>query len=571
MCSDHVDSIDGPWWTGWPDEDAERYRAAGHWTGNTFSDLLRTWASEYGGRIALVDGDRRWTYRQLDEAADLISAGLRRLGLRRGDRVILQLPNRGEFVEIWFGLQRLGAVPVHAMPGHRRAEIAHLAALSGAAGYVVADRHARFDYRDLAAQVQADRRGTDEPLRHVVVLGDPGGFGFTSYADLFDGPAQRPGAGNEAFAPDRSHDDRPSASDLALLLLSGGTTGLPKLIPRSHDDYAYNARVGAEICRLGPEDVYLAVLPVAFNFTFACPGVLGTLMAGGTVVVAPNPSPATAFRLIEQERVTCTALNPPLVPYWFAEYADSRPDLSSLRFVQVGSARLADELARRFTPTLGVALQQVYGMAEGLINYTRLDDPDELICTTQGRPGSPADEIRVVDPADGRPVPPGEPGELHTRGPYTLRGYYRADATAAASFTQDGFYRTGDLVRQLPTGHLNVVGRVKDQINRGGEKIAATEVEGHLLAHPAVRQAALVGVPDVQWGEAPAAVLVCTGPTPTAAEVVAFLRGRGLAAYKLPDRVEYVDAMPLTAVGKIDKKVLAQRLTAAKVTTGPDA
>ncbi|WP_370461429.1 (2,3-dihydroxybenzoyl)adenylate synthase [Micromonospora sp. Llam0] len=539
-----------------------RYRAAGHWAGDTFSDLLRGWARQHGGRTALVDGARRWTYRQLDEAADRLSAGLRRLGLRRGDRVILQLPNRAEFVEIWFGLQRLGAVPVHAMPGHRRAEIAHLAALSGAAGYVVADRHARFDYRTLAAQVYAERHTADEPLRHVVVLGDPGDSGFTSYAELLDAPGERSGAVDA---------DRPTADELALLLLSGGTTGLPKLIPRTHDDYAYNARSGAEICRLGPDDVYLAVLPIGFNFTFACPGVLGTLMAGGTVVLAANPSPATAFRLIEQERVTCTALNPPLVPYWFAEYTDSRPDLSSLRFVQVGSARLADELARRFSPTLGVALQQVYGMAEGLINYTRLDDPDELVCTTQGRPGSAADEIRVVDPTDGRAVPPGEPGELHTRGPYTLRGYYRATAAAAASFTPDGFYRTGDLVRQLPTGHLTVVGRVKDQINRGGEKIAATEVEGHLLAHPAVRQAALVGLPDEQWGEAPAAVLVCTAPTPTAAEVVAFLRGRGLAAYKLPDRVAYVDAMPLTAVGKIDKKVLVQRLAGATVTTGPDS
>ncbi|MFY1632176.1 (2,3-dihydroxybenzoyl)adenylate synthase [Solwaraspora sp. WMMB335] len=560
--SGNAGTATAPDWVGWPAADAQRYRAAGYWAGVTFGDLLRDWADRFGERTALVDGGRRWTYRQLDAAADRVCAGLGRLGLRRGDRVILQLPNRAEFVEIWFGLQRLGAVPVHAMPGHRRAEIAHLAALSGAAGYVVVDQHARFDYRVLAAQVHAQRRTADEPLRHVVVLGDPAGSGFTSYADLLDGSAGQRGSAATG--------DGPAAGDLALLLLSGGTTGLPKLIPRTHDDYAYNARSGGEICRLGPDDVYLAVLPIAFNFTFACPGVLGTLMAGGTVVVAANPSPATAFRLIEQERVTCTALNPPLVPYWFAEYADSRPDLSSLRFVQVGSARLADELARRFTPTLGVTLQQVYGMAEGLINYTRLDDPADLICTTQGRPGSPADEVRVVD-ADGHPVPPGEPGELHTRGPYTLRGYYRADAAAAASFTVDGRYRTGDLVRQLPTGHLNVVGRVKDQINRGGEKIAATEVEGHLLAHPAVRQAALVGVPDDQWGEAPAAVLVCTAPVPTAAEVVAFLRDRGLAAYKLPDRVEYVDAMPLTAVGKIDKKALVRRLTPAGVTTGPDA
>ncbi|MFB6394131.1 (2,3-dihydroxybenzoyl)adenylate synthase [Polymorphospora lycopeni] len=559
MTPDREEAPDSPQWTGWPDDDARRYRDAGFWAGATFGDLLRDWAVRHGERTALVDGDRRWTYRQLDHAADRIAGGLHRLGLRRGDRVIVQLPNRAEFVETWFGLQRLGAVPVHAMPGHRRAEIVHLAALSGAAGYVVADRHTGFDYRRLAHEVLDARRTADEPLRHVVVVGDPVDSGFTRYAEL---PTD----------PDGDHVDAgPSPGDLALLLLSGGTTGMPKLIPRTHDDYAYNARVGGEVCGLGPDDVYLAVLPIAFNFTLACPGVLGTLMAGGTVVVAPNPSPATAFRLIQRERVTFTALNPPLVPYWFSEYADSRPDLSSLRFVQVGSARLADDLARRFTPTLGVRLQQVYGMAEGLINYTRLDDPDDLVCTTQGRPGSPADEVRVVDPGDGRPVAAGEPGELLTRGPYTLRGYYRGDAAAAASFTADGFYRTGDLVRQLPSGHLNVVGRVKDQINRGGEKIAATEVEGHLLAHPAVRQAALVGVPDEQWGEAPVAVLVCTQPRPAAAELVAFLRGRGLATYKLPDRVEYVDAMPLTAVGKIDKKALAARLAPAAVTTGPDA
>jgi len=543
-----------PEWTRWPEPDADRYRAEGFWSGVPFGRLLREWALTYAERTAVVDGERRSTYRQLDETVDRVCAGLRRLGLRRGDRVVVQLPNRVEFVEVWFALQRLGAVPVHAMPGHRHAEIAHLVALSGAAALVVADRHTGFDYRTLAARVRAERENAAEPLRHVVVVGDPGDTGFVAYRDLSRQPA------------DGDTSDGPDAGDLALLLLSGGTTGLPKLIPRTHDDYAYNARAGADVCGLTPDDVYLAVLPIAFNFTFACPGVLGTLSSGGTVVLAPNPSPSTAFRLVERERVTFTALNPPLVPYWFAEYADRPADLSSLRFVQVGSARLADDLARRFTPTLGVTLQQVYGMAEGLINYTRLDDPEELICTTQGRPCSPADEVRVVDPEDGSPVPDGKTGELLTRGPYTLRGYYRSDATAAASFTPDGFYRTGDLVRRLPSGHLNVVGRVKDQINRGGEKIAATEVEGHLLAHPLVRQAALVGVPDERWGEAPVAFLLCPGERPSLADLAAFLRDRGLAAYKLPDRVRYVDAMPLTAVGKIDKKALA-----AGLTSGPDA
>ncbi|MBO0869456.1 MAG: (2,3-dihydroxybenzoyl)adenylate synthase [Micromonosporaceae bacterium] len=533
-------------WVGWPVADADRYRSLKYWTGVTFGDLLRDWAARYDQRTALVDGARRWTYAQLDQAVDRLVTGLHQLGIRRGDRVIVQLPNRAEFVEVWFALQRLGAVPVHAMPGHRRAEITHLAQVSGAVAYVIADRHAGFDFRTLAAQVREARQDADEPLRHVIVIGDPGQSGFVSYADL---STVAPG---QPLPP-----DGPAPSDLALLLLSGGTTGLPKLIPRSHDDYAYNARASAELCGLGSDTVYLAVLPIAFNFTLACPGVLGTLTSGGTVVVTASPDPQTAFSLIEREGVTCTALTPPLVPYWLEGYQESRPDLSSLRFVQVGGARLDDDLARRLEATLGTRLQQVYGMAEGLLNYTRLDDPDELVHTTQGRPLCPDDEVRVVDPADDQPVAPGESGELLTRGPYTLRGYYRATADAT-SFTPDGFYRTGDLVRQLPSGHLVVTGRIKDQINRGGEKIAATEVEELLLTHPSVRLAALIAAPDDEWGEVPVAVLVCDGSPPTARDVADFLRTRGLAAFKLPHRVECLDALPLTPLGKIDKK----RLTA---------
>ncbi|GAA5040026.1 2,3-dihydroxybenzoate-AMP ligase [Thermocatellispora tengchongensis] len=524
-------------WPGWPQQDAARYRAAGYWTGDTFGGLLAGWARRYGPRTALVDGPRRWTYAELDAEVGRLCAGLRRIGVKPGDRVVLQLPNGAAFVCLWFALQRLGAVPVHAMPAHRRAEITHLVELSGAAAYVIPDVHARFDYRELAAGL---------PVERVVVVGDPGPYGFTAYDELA-GAAPETGAGPA------------NASGLALLLLSGGTTGLPKLIPRTHDDYAYNARASAEVCGLTAESAYLAILPIAFNFTWACPGVLGTFFAGGKVVIAPNPSPVTAFELIERERVTITAINPPLVPYWLEEHAAAKPDLSSLRLLQVGSARLADDLAWRVGPALGVRLQQVYGMAEGLLNYTRDEDPDEIVCTTQGRPLSPADEIRVVDEHD-RPVPDGETGELLTRGPYTLRGYYRAAEHNATAFTPDGFYRTGDLVRRLPSGHLNVVGRVKDQINRGGEKIAATEVEGHLLAYPGVKGAALAGMPDPEWGERPVAFLVCEGDAPSVKEIAGFLRDRGLAPYKFPERIEAVAAFPLTPVGKIDKKALVAGL-----------
>ncbi|MFE0903359.1 (2,3-dihydroxybenzoyl)adenylate synthase [Streptomyces rochei] len=538
----------------WSEAESARYRAAGYWEGVTFGARLRAGAARHGERVALVDGDRRWTYAQLDAEADRVAGGLRGLGVGRGDRVVVQLPNRAEFLLVWFGLQRLGAVPVHAMPGHRRREIGHLVRVSGAVACVVPDRHARFDHRRLMREVRAEQ-GADGSLRHVVVVGDPGpDDGFVSFEALRTAPplTSLPG----------SDDGGAHASDVALLLLSGGTTGLPKLIPRTHDDYAYNARACAEVCALDAGTVYLAVLPLGFNFAFACPGVLGTLMAGGTVVVAPDPSPQTAFALVERERVTLTSLTPPLVPHWTEEAAAGSWDLGSLAVVQVGGARLPEDHARKLGPALGVTVQQVFGMAEGLINLTRLDDSEDLICATQGRPVSPDDEVLVVDD-DGAPVPDGTAGELLTRGPYTLRGYYRAEEHDRTAFTPDGFYRSGDVVRRLPSGHLVVVGRIKDQINRGGEKVAAAEVEEQLLTHPAITAAALVGVPDERWGERSVAFVVCPGAAPGAREIAAHLRECGLAGYKAPDEVVPVADLPLTAVGKVDKAELARRLPRA--------
>ena len=238
---------------------------------------------------------------------------------------------------------------------------------------------------------------------------------------------------------------------MAIFLLSGGTTGLPKLITRTHNDYSYNARASAELCHLGPDSVYLVTLPASHNFPLACPGILGALLSGGRVVMLASPEPQQVFSTVEQEGVTITAVVPAVAGRWlgFAEQHGAGP-LESLRVLQVGGARLADELARRVRPVLGATLQQVFGMAEGLLNYTRLDDPDEVICTTQGRPLSPGDEVRIVD-GDGNDLPDGVAGALLTRGPYTPRGYYRAPEQNARAFTPDGWYASGDVVRRRPT------------------------------------------------------------------------------------------------------------------------
>ncbi|WP_030023371.1 (2,3-dihydroxybenzoyl)adenylate synthase [Streptomyces monomycini] len=532
-----------------PAEFAERYREAGWWRGETFGQMLRDRAAAHPDRVAVVDpaGEgRRWTYAELDRRATRLAAGFHARGIVRGDRVVVQLPNVAEFFEVIFALFRLGALPVFALPAHRETEIRYFCEFTGAAAYVIAAEHGGYDYRALAATVRDDVPG----LRHVFVTGgDPGPF-----EALADVPADPPA--------DTAAWDEPAPDDLAFLQLSGGSTGVPKLIPRTHDDYIYSLWGSNELCNVDEHSVYLCVLPAAHNFPLSSPGSLGALYAGARVVLCPQPNPDVAFPLIERERVTLTGLVPPLALVWTEAAPATSYDLSSLDVLLVGGAKFSEEAARRVRPALGCTLQQVFGMAEGLVNYTRLDDPEEIIVTTQGRPISPDDEIRVVDDQD-NDLPVGATGHLLTRGPYTIRGYWKAPEHNARSFTADGFYRTGDVVRLTPTGHLVVEGRAKDQINRGGEKIAAEEVENHLLAHPAVHDANVVAEPDPYLGERTLAYVILRSgaEAPSSVAVKKFVRARGLAAYKVPDRVVFVDAFPQTGVGKISKKDLRSAAT----------
>lgn len=530
----------------WPEERAERYRRDGLWRGESLVRLLADAARTHGPKTALAGGGRRLSYAELELAARRMAAGFRLRGIAEDERVVVQLPNTPDFVVVCFALFLVGAKPVFALPAHRANEIRHLCELSGATGYVFPGVLRGFDYPQLA------RRMRDEvpALRHLFVLGEPeGGSGETEPPVPLSAVDADPAHGGSFPVPD--------PSDVAFFLLSGGTTALPKLIPRTHDDYAYQVRAAGEACGLTERDVYLATLPVEFNFTWGCPGVVGTLRAGGTVVFADDPTPERCFPLIEREGVTITSVVPSVVQLWLegAEWLDD--DLSSLRILQIGSAKLYPQVAAGITPVLGCRLQQVFGMAEGLCTFTRDDDPEEVVLTTQGRPISPADEIRIVDEAD-REVPVGEIGELLARGPYTLQGYYRAPQHNVKAFTEDGFYRSGDLARLTEDGNLVIEGRIKDVIIRGGDKVSAAEVEGHLLAHPAVSRAAVIPVSDQFLGERICACLVAAegAEPPSLPELKQALQERGLAEFKLPDRIVYVDSLPLTGLGKIDKKAL---------------
>ncbi|WP_284209263.1 amino acid adenylation domain-containing protein, partial [Chitiniphilus shinanonensis] len=528
--------LDAPYW---PADFAAAYRAKGYWSGDPLDRQLRRHAAQTPDRLAVVDAQRRLSYAALDLNADRLASGLAGLGIAPGERVVVQLPNSVAFVETVFALFRLGAIPVFALPSDRLSEIGHIVAASGAVAYVIADQAAGCDYREIARAV----RGQAPALRQVIVAGDA--QELVALDTLYGAPAQWP-----------ERDSR----EAALITLSGGSTALPKLILRRHDDYLYSLRASAALCGLDRDSVYLCALPAGHNFALSSPGFLGALHAGGTVVMSADPSPAAVFAAIERERVTIAAAVPSLALAWL--HADrGGHDLSSLRCLQLGGASLGEAQAAALAEAFPGALQQVYGMSEGLVCYTRPGDGPERVLVSQGLPISDDDELRLVDEQD-RPVPDGTPGQLLVRGPYTIRGYLNAPAHNAAAFTPDGFYRTGDVVRRRADGYLVVEGRIKDQVNRGGEKIAAEEVESHLLAHPRIREAAIVGMPDPVLGEIACAFVVAAAGEPLApAALKSFLRGRGIAHFKVPDLIRLVPALPRTTLGKTDKKALRARLT----------
>ncbi|MEQ3552968.1 AMP-binding protein [Pseudonocardia nematodicida] len=526
---------------GHPAEFADRYRREGYWTDQTFPEMLFETIGRVPDDTALIADGRRISYAELGERVLRLAGGFRARGIGRGDRVVVQLPNVADYVPLVFALFELGAIPVLALAAHDRNEIAHFVDLAEARAYVTVESHDGTDLAALAAEIGA----SSPSVAHTVVLSRAGGG-----ADLEELLAHEPLA----------HERRSLPSDVAFLQLSGGTTGTSKLIPHTHEGYLGSMREAVRVGGTTASSVQLVVLPMPHSFAMRSPGFLGALHVGATVVLAPDPSPDTAFALIERHRVTETALVPPLALLWLNSSLRAETDLSSLAVVRVGGAKFGVEAARRIRTELGATLQQSYGMAEGLHTFTGLDEDEETVTTRQGRPTSAADEILIVDEAD-RPVPPGSPGHLLTRGPATVRGYYRTPEHDATVFTEDGYYRVGDLVQQDERGYLTVVGRAKDQINRGGEKIAPEEVENHLLAHPAVHDASVVGVPDDALGERTKAYVVprpaADPATLTLAGTRSFLRERGLAAYKLPDLVEVVEQFPSTVAGKVSKR--AQR------------
>jgi 2,3-dihydroxybenzoate-AMP ligase len=514
----------------------------GLWRDIPIGDVFVERATEFGPRVAVVDGARSVTYAELLALTDRLAGHLVARELHRGAAVILQLPNVLEFVVAYFACLRVGAIPICCLPSHRRAEITAFARLAQARAWIGPAALRGFDYLAMVDEVRA----AAPSLSEAWVVGGAA-RGTASFEDILESPSGTSAAAVRAA--------RPRPDDLAALLLSGGTTGTPKLVPRTHNDYLCYAEQGGVAKAIERDTVLLCALPVAHTFALSA-GVQSALLVGARVVLAPTPSPSVVMPLIGRERVTWVSAVPATLLRWTEAAGRRKHDLRTLRVMCVGGQRLGYEPARAAVEVFGPIVRQAFGMAEGLSFFTHDGDPDEAHLLYQGRPLTPADEVRVVD-ENGHAVPPGELGELQGRGPTVIRGYYRAAKQNAVAFTTDGFYCTGDIVRILPSGYLVVEGRKKDMINRGGEKISAEELESFLLAHEAVAACAVVSVPDPELGERACACLVLRpGRSLGLPELTTYLTNAGIAAFKIPERVELFDELPLTGVGKISKQRL---------------
>jgi 2,3-dihydroxybenzoate-AMP ligase len=533
-----------------PPEFAARYRAKGYWEDRLLRDVFADMFAKYADRVAIIDGDQFVTYAQLNKRSERLALNLLDEGLKPLDRVVMQLPNVVEFAYLYFALQKIGCIPIMALPTHRYREISQFVELSGAVACATPDRTKDFDYRDVVRRI----RNTSKTLRLGIILGEPQSD-FLSLTELVEQTSRR--------TPRELNGVKIDPEDPAVFQLSGGTTGIPKLIPRTHNDYLYNSRMAAAVTGVGPDKILLNVLPLAHNLPLACPGLQGYFLHGGRVVLSNSTGAEDIFCLIERHRVTHFAVVPALLIRLINNPSIENFDLSSLQVIQSGGQRLQPEVRRRTKELIpSVTVQENFGMAEGMLLFVRLDDPEDVRMETVGRPVSPDDEIRLVDDDD-KEVSPGEVGELLARGPYTLRGYFGVPEYNARAFTTDGFYRSGDLMRRHPSGNYMVEGRKKDLINRGGEKISAEEIENLILTHPSVQNVACVPMPDPILGERMCAcVILRQGKRLTLAELVAFLMNEEIAKHKLPERLEILDDFPLSPFGKVSKKDLTERITA---------
>jgi len=525
------------------EEEKQRHLESGAWLPMTAGDSLRDAAATVPGKAAVIADDGTYTFAQLNALSESAAAGLIEAGLKPGDRAIFQIGSVKEIFVALFGCFKAGIVPVCTLPQYREIEIRSLGERSGATAYFVqGDVSTSFDQIGFARSMMA----TMPALRHLIVTRGDAGDGIS-----LEALAKRHETRNASEIV-RPH--APFPDDVIMFQLSGGSTGLPKIIPRFHSEYLGSALALSKAYDLDENDVGLWALPLIHNagmlFT-----VIPTTVTRRTNVIHNSFDVEKFLAAITAHKVTFTGSIGPVAPRIMEYPRIGDFDLSSLR--QFFTLSRADALEAH----TGIVSGNMFGITEGLLTACAPTDPQDARHRGCGRPIAPGDEVRLLKPHSEEEVKFGEVGELAFRGPNTLIGYYNDPKANEACFTSDGFFRTGDLLRAFKVDgqvHYAFEGRIKDNINRGGEKIGAEELESLIAGHPDILDARVVAMPDKIYGEKVCAYVIPRPgfSAPSVKALGEFLLNAGLAKYKLPERVESIGAFPVTRVGKVDKAAM---------------
>jgi fatty-acyl-CoA synthase len=510
--------------------------------GETISANLAATAARLPDHEALVDcpSGRRWTYAQLEAWALQVARGLVAKGVKKGDRVGIWSPNCPEWVAVQYGTALIGAILVNINPAYRVSELDYVLRQAGVTTLVSAGVHKTSDYRAMVEEV----RPSAPALREVVYIGDPSWAALEEAGNQVDPDAVAAAAAGLSF------------DDPINIQYTSGTTGFPKGATLSHHNILNNGYFVAELLSYTPAD--RVCLPVPFYHCFGMVmGNLGCTSHGATIVIpAPLFDPAATLRAVATERCTSLFGVPTMFIAELGVDGFAGYDLTSLRTGIMAGSPCPVEIMKRVITEMhmdGVAI--AYGMTETspVSTQTRADDDVERRTATVGRV-LPHVEVKIVDPASGLVVPPGTPGELCTRGYSVMLGYWEEPDKTAEAVDAARWMHTGDLAVMRPDGYVNIVGRIKDLVIRGGENVYPREIEEFLYGHPDIEDVAVIGVPDERYGEELMAwIRMRPGADPLdAAAVRAFCAGR-IAHQKIPRYVRIVDAFPMTVTGKVRK------------------
>ena len=516
----------------------------------TLGQMVDRAAAQHPDREAIVFKKERVTYAELKRRADDFARGLFALGLGPGDHVVLWMPNCVEWAVANLGLAKIGAVTVTCNSRYKALEIDYVLRQSDARALIMVDRFeaAAIDYLAILRELcPGGDRAAFPMLRHVIVLGGTRPSGAVGFDEV-----ERSGRGGAGAALDAI---RIRPEDAVEMLYTSGTTGEPKGCLLSHGNMYFKCRVYTELHGWTSADRYLVPVPY-FHIFGSMGGIAANCLVASTQVLMDVFDPLEAMRLIEAERVTIFSGVPTMFITILGHPAFHRHDLRSLRTGSIGAAPVPVEIMRKIIDRergLGMDAQVVYGLTEatGGTHWTRSGDPIEKRVATVGVRTSEIED-RVVDPATGRELPPGEEGELCVKGPTLMMGYYNKPQ-ATAEKIRDGWLHTGDMAVKDADGYVRITGRLTDMIIVGGFNTYPAEIENFFLRHPKVLDVSIVGVPDPIMGEAVMAfVIPREGVALEPEEIVAFARGK-IANFKVPKYVEIVERFPLTGSGKVQK------------------